>query len=261
MNCQIVNRARDRLEAGAMSYGAALYLSRSVQVATLFAEIGYDWLFLDLEHNAMDLETASQIAVTALGAGISPIARVPPKAYALATRLLDAGALGIVMPHVDTADEAVELVRQLRYPPFGGRSYGYASPHFGFRQMPVVDAIDAQNATVLVVAMLETALALQNLEAIAAVPGIDVLMIGPVDLSIDLGLPGQLDHPAIDDACRRIAEACKRHGKYCGIGGVATAEQAARCVERRIQFVLAGGDMAMLTAGATQRLQLLKGTP
>ena len=110
------NPARERLEAGELALGVGIRQSRTVDIAAIMKACGYDWLFLDLEHNSMDLDTAVQISVAALGAGIAPIVRVPAGQFWLATRVLDGGALGIVMPHVDTAEEAREIADRLRYP-------------------------------------------------------------------------------------------------------------------------------------------------
>src|SRR3954451_13466983 len=111
------NPARERLVAGELALGVGIRQSRTVDIAAIMKACGYDWLFLDLEHNSMDLDTAVQISVAALGAGIAPIVRVPAGQFWLATRVLDGGALGIVMPHVDTAEEAREIADRLRYPP------------------------------------------------------------------------------------------------------------------------------------------------
>src|SRR5918912_4202649 len=115
------NAARDRLDKGELALGVILRQARTVDIAPIMKAAGYDWLFLDLEHNSMDLDTAVQIAVAALGAGIALIVRVPAGQFWLATRVLDGGALGIVIPHVDTADEAREIADRLRYPPQGHR--------------------------------------------------------------------------------------------------------------------------------------------
>src|SRR6266705_2399517 len=117
MAANLQNRARERLDAGELALGIILRQARTVDVASIMKSCGYDWLFLDLEHNSMDLDTAVQIAVAALGAGIATVARVPAGQLWLATRFLDGGGLGIVMPHVDTADETQKIAQALRYPP------------------------------------------------------------------------------------------------------------------------------------------------
>jgi len=126
----------------------------------------------------MDLDTAVQISVAALGVGIAPIVRVPAGQFWLATRVLDGGALGIVMPHVDTADEAREIADRLRYPPQGHRSVAGGLPHFGYVPIGTGAACAAINAATLVIVMLETPKAISNAAAIAAVSGIDSLLVG-----------------------------------------------------------------------------------
>src|SRR5579863_9854311 len=128
----VQNAAKDRLAAGEMALGVILRNSRTVDIAPAMKAAGYDWLFLDLEHNSMDLDTAVQISVAALGAGIAPVARVPAGQLWMATRFLDGGGIGIVMPHVDTPDEAQKIAQALRYPPQGHRSVAGGLPHFGY---------------------------------------------------------------------------------------------------------------------------------
>ena len=118
------NPARERLKKGDLSLGVGLRQARTVDIAMAMKTAGYDWLFIDLEHNSMTLDMAVQISVAANGVGISPIVRVPYRQFDMATRVLDGGAMGIVMPHVDTAEEAAEIVDRLKYPPKGNRSVG-----------------------------------------------------------------------------------------------------------------------------------------
>ena len=138
------NAARARLEAGELALGVGLRQARTVDIAAIMKAAGYDWLFLDLEHNSMDLDTAVQISVAALGVGIAPIARVPAGQHWLATRILDGGGLGIVMPHVDTPEEAREIADRLRYPPLGHRSIAGGLPHFGYAPVPTAEVTSDQ---------------------------------------------------------------------------------------------------------------------
>ena len=220
MEPTVRNPARERLEAGELALGVGIRQSRTVDIAAIMKACGYDWLFLDLEHNSMDLDTAVQISVAALGAGIAPIVRVPAGQFWLATRVLDGGALGIVMPHVDTPEEAREIADRLRYPPQGHRSIAGGLPHFGYVPIAASAACAAINAATLVVVMLETPQAIANAPAIAAVPGINSLLIGTSDLSMELGIPGQFGDERIVEAYRTVVEACNAHGKFAGIGGV-----------------------------------------
>ena len=252
------NPARERLEAGELALGVGIRQSRTVDIASIMKACGYDWLFLDLEHNSMDLDMAVQISVAALGAGIAPIVRVPAGQFWLATRVLDGGALGIVMPHVDTPEEAREIADRLRYPPQGHRSIAGGLPHFGYVPIAAGAACAAINAATLVVVMLETPQAIANAPAIAAVPGIDSLLIGTSDLSMELGIPGQFGDDRIVDAYRTVVEACGAHGKFAGIGGVYEESLMRRYIGMGVRLVLGGGDLGFMTAAATERAKLLR---
>ncbi len=170
------NPARERLAKGELALGIGLRQARTVDIAAVMATCGFDWLFIDLEHGTMPLDIAVQISCAALTAGITPLVRVPSRQYALATRALDGGALGIVMPHVDTAEEAKAIVDHLKYPPLGHRSVAGGQAFLGFRPVPIAEATRTMNAQTLVVVMLETPQAIANADSIAAVPGIDVLL-------------------------------------------------------------------------------------
>src|SRR5690606_32654667 len=183
----ITNPARERLQNGKLAIGIGLRQARTVDTALAMKACGFDWLFIDLEHGSMGLDTAAQISMAALGAGISPLVRVPKGCYDLATRVLDCGAYGIVMPHVDTAEEARDIVDHLKYPPLGHRSAAGAMAQLAFKATPLVEATATVNDNMLIVAMLETPAAIANADAIAAVPGIDVLLIGTNDLTCEMG--------------------------------------------------------------------------
>src|SRR3954447_16896269 len=169
------NAARERLGAGELGLGVILRPAGTGDIALIMRSCGYDWLFLDLEHNSMDLDTAVQIAVAALGAGIAAVARVPAGQLWMATRFLDGGGLGIVVPHVDTAEEARAIAAALRYPPQGHRSVAGGLPHFNYVPMSIAETCAAMNEALLVTVLIETPRAIENAAAIAAVPGIDCL--------------------------------------------------------------------------------------
>lgn len=259
MDPSLRNSARDRLDKGELALGVGIRQSRTVDIAAIMKAAGYDWLFLDLEHNSMDLDTAVQISVAALAVGIAPIARVPAGQHWLATRLLDGGGLGIVMPHVDTVEEAREIADRLRYPPRGHRSIAGGLPHFGYASVATAAATVAIDAATLVVVMLETPRAIENAAAIAAVPGIDALLIGSSDLSIEMGIPGEFEDERIVAAYRRVVEACGTHGKFAGIGGIYEEALLRRYIGMGVRLVLGGGDLGFMQAAAAARATLLRG--
>src|ERR1700730_15531466 len=129
----VTNLARDRLERGELSLGVGIRVVRSVEVAKAMKSAGFDWLFIDLEHGALSIETASQMCLAALDVGISPLVRVPNGEYALATRLLDNGAIGIVVPPAETGEEAAAIIKRLLYPPQGHRGVFSIMPQFDYK--------------------------------------------------------------------------------------------------------------------------------
>jgi 4-hydroxy-2-oxoheptanedioate aldolase len=252
------NVAREKLEQGQLSLGVGIRMTRSVEIAKAMAAAGFDWLFLDMEHGVMSLEACAQIATAALDAGIAPIARVPNGEYAIATRALDNGVLGIVMPHVDTAEEAREVVNRLKYPPMGHRSMGGIGPHYGLRQASSGEAAAALNAANLTVVMLETPRAIENAAEIAAVPGVDVLLIGTNDLCAEIGIHGDFGNERVADAYARMIAAARRHGKFPGMAGVYNEAIMPRYIEMGARFILSGQDAQFMAVAAVQRTGFLR---
>jgi 2-keto-3-deoxy-L-rhamnonate aldolase RhmA len=258
MAAAVPNVAREKLEQGQLALGVGIRMTRSVEIAKAMAVAGFDWLFLDMEHGVMSLEACAQIATAALDAGIAPIARVPNGEYAIATRALDNGVLGIVMPHVDTAEEAREVVNRLKYPPQGHRSMGGIGPHYGLRQASSSEAAAALNVATLTVVMLETPRAIENADAIAAVPGVDVLLMGTNDLCAEMGIHGDFGNERVVGAYRTMIAAARKHGKYPGMGGVYDETLARRYIELGSRFVLGGQDASFMMTAATQRTGFLR---
>jgi 4-hydroxy-2-oxoheptanedioate aldolase len=252
------NVALEKLNSGQLSLGVVLRQARSVETAKIFKTAGFDWLFLDLEHNSMSIETASELSVGALDAGIAPLVRVPENQYWMATRALDGGAQGIVMPHVDTVDQAREVVRQLRYPPVGRRSISSMQVHIEFRSMPVGDLTRHLDRDFLIAIMLETEQSIENCEEIAAVEGIDVVMIGGNDLCLDMGIPGDVMNPRVVAAFERVAKACRSNNRHLGLGGVRTSEDLKVYFDMGYRFILAANDVTMLVDAGRRRTGALR---
>jgi 2-keto-3-deoxy-L-rhamnonate aldolase RhmA len=254
----IRNFAKERLEAGEFAIGVGLRQARTVDIAKIMKTAGYDFLFIDMEHNSMSIDLAAQISVAAQDAGITPVVRVPGFQHFHATRALDAGALGIVVPHVDSAEIAARMVENCRYPPLGHRSVSGALPQIDFRPMPIAEATAAIDAATLLVVMLETPQAIDDVEQIAAVPGIDVLLVGTNDLCMEMGIAGQLDHPRVVAAFERIIAACRANGKYAGLGGVYDPPLMQRYLAMGFRLVHAGSDLSFMLAAARERAAMVR---
>ena len=256
---EVVNHARRQMDSGALAIGVGLRQARTVDIGPIMKSCGYDWLFIDMEHNTMTLDTAAQISVAAQAAGIAPLVRVHALSLSDATRALDGGALGIVAPHVDTPERAAEIADWCKYPPVGHRSITGALPQLGFRTAPIPETMAAVNAATLVVVMLETPLAIDNADAIAATPGVDALLVGTNDLTIEMGIAGQLDHEKVAEAYRKVIAACSAHGKYPGLGGVYRPDLMERYIGMGFRLVLGGNDLPFMTAAAKERAEFLRG--
>ncbi len=256
---EVVNHARRRMDAGGLAIGVGLRQARTVDIGPIMKSCGYDWLFIDMEHNTMTLDTAAQISVAAQAAGITPVVRVHALALDDATRVLDGGALGVVVPHVDTPERAAEIADWCKYPPVGHRSITGALPQLGFEPTPIPQATGAINAATLVVVMLETPLAIDNAEAIAAVPGVDALLVGTNDLTIEMGIPGQIDHEKVAAAYEKVLAACASHKKYAGLGGVYRPDLLERYVGMGFRLILGGNDLPFMVSAAKERANFLRG--
>ena len=248
------NRMKEKLASGGVVASMTVRLVRSVEIARLAMAAGFDSLYVDLEHNSLSLDTTSQICVTALEVGITPLVRVPANTPEYIARVLDGGAMGIIAPHVETADEARAVVACARYAPLGSRSFGGLMPHLGYRAMKPADSTAALNDATTVVLMMETRAALENVEALAAVDGVDMLMIGTNDLCAELGITGQYDHPLVRDAYARTIAACRAHGKHAGVGGLGSRpDLAAEFVRQGARYVSTGADLGFLLEAATRQ--------
>ena len=255
---KITNTAKDRLESGGLALGIGLRQARTVDVGKIMKTCGYDWLFIDMEHNSMSIDTAAQISVAAQDAGIAPIVRVPGFQHFHASRALDGGAQGVVVPHVDTPEVAAEMVRNCKYPPVGRRSVTGRLPQVGFEAHPPADVTGSVNDSTLVVVMIETPTAVENVEAIAATPGVDSLLVGTNDLCTEMGIPGAVGDERIREVMARVVAACRTHGKHPGLGGVYEPPLMERYIRMGMRLILCGSDLTLMMAAAEERSARLR---
>jgi 2-keto-3-deoxy-L-rhamnonate aldolase RhmA len=196
----IDNPAKRKLAAGECVLCMTLRHLVTADAPLMIRAAGFDAFYVDREHSAISEAATSALCITASALGLTPLVRVRSNASADIAGALDGGALGVIVPHVSTPEEAQRAVRHAKFPPRGDRSVAALNPVTQFRSLPLAATIALQDAATLVFAMLETEAGVRNVDAIAAVPGIDVLMIGSNDLSAELGIPGQTRHPRILEA-------------------------------------------------------------
>lgn len=254
------NPLATRLARGELGLALQVKQTQTINIATVARTCGYDAIYMDMQHTAISDSLVADMAVFALAQGIAPIVRIAGHDFDTALRLLDSGVMGIIVPDVETPEQARRAVAYLRFPPLGKRSVAGAWPHFGYRTVPTAAAQQVLNGATLLIVQIESRVALENVDAIAAEPGIDVLHMGSVDMSTDLGCPGDLANPAVRAAFDRIAAACRTHGKVAGIGGVAgNAALVADYVKAGARFLNAGNEWNLMMTAAQERARFLRG--
>jgi 2-keto-3-deoxy-L-rhamnonate aldolase RhmA len=247
------NPVKDLLKKGQPVVGAVIS-TNSVEIAAQAAALGFDFLWLEMEHSPLTLETVRNIVLATRGLPAVPIARPPVNELWMAKRLLDAGVLGVIFPFTSTPALARQAAAACRYPPAGLRGSGADLAQF--RWPAPGGYYDFADRNVLVVAVVENTIALSHIDEIAATPGIDVLFIGTSDLSFSLGLRGRQDHSRLEMAVARIVAAGKRNGKILGRPG-GTPEEIKRFQRQGFLFFMAGTDTDLMAAGARELLEPL----
>jgi 2-keto-3-deoxy-L-rhamnonate aldolase RhmA len=247
------NPVRKQLQEGKPVIGATITVN-SVDVAAQLANEGFDFLWIEMEHSPITLETLRNMVLATRGLKALPFARVPVNETWAAKRVLDAGALGVMFPFTNNRELAEQAAAACKYPPEGTRGAGAGLASL---RWPAPEGYYAfANENVLVVTVVETVEGVENIDAIAATPGVDVIFIGPNDLSFSLGVGGQWDHPKVREAIGKIVAAAKRHNKYLG-RPAGSAEQVEEYMKQGFLYFQATSDLGLLRRGARQLLEPL----
>lgn len=253
------NRVKDILARGDVAVSMTVRLTRTIEIAQIAKTAGFDMLYVDLEHSPLSMDATGQICMAALSVGIVPAVRVPANAPEYIGRVLDAGALGIIAPHVRTAEEARAVVKAAKFPPLGERSNTSLLPQLHYKSFPPVEVCEAINAATLVIPQFESIESLENAEEIVGVDGIDIVLVGLNDILADMGLEGQYDHAEVRKIYRRVIATCRRHGKHCGVGGLASRpDLIAEYVRMGARYVSSGTDLSFLLTASTQRAKQIR---
>jgi len=245
------NRLRGLWQEGKAAINAWLTIP-SAWTAEVMAHAGFDAMTIDLQHGLMDYQTALSMLQAVASSTVVPLARVPWNEPGMIMRLLDAGAVGIICPMVNSRTEAEAFVRACRYPPLGYRSYGPIRAAVNSGE----DYFSAANQTILTFAMIETAQALDNLDDIAATPGLDGLYVGTIDLSISLGLSDKvnLNSSPMEEALDKIVHAAHKHDLVAGIH-VYSPENAVMLAKRGFRMLTPANDTVLLRGAAGSVLE------
>jgi len=239
------NPVKLALKQGKVQLGTNFGQLRSQEVLKMLAAAGFQWAFIDTEHGGFDLETIQDVCRIAAYVNFVPIVRVADLQYSLIARALDCGAGGVIFPRVESVELLEKAVSWTKFPPVGVRGFGLSPFHFDHEPVTMPQMIEHVNEHSMVVLQIETKKALDMREELLAVPGIDAVMIGPADLSISLGVPGQFQHPLVVEAMEAIRDTCERRGIAPGTQ-TRTLELAKFWKERGMRFLGCSSETAML---------------
>ncbi len=252
------NRVKRALLNGEVQIGTWVNVLRTPQIAQMLATAGFDFMYIDMEHSMLSIETVGDLCAAALAAGLVPIVRPPAKEPHLLSRPLDNGAMGLLIPHVDTREEAEAVVRAIRFPPLGERGMNLQNVHTGFGRADGEGYVKSTHAETLLLVQIESDRGISNLDQILDVDGVDGAVVGRADLSADLGLPGQITHPEVTQRVERLIAACQQHRKIPGllVQDVASAKE---WIAKGIRLVPYSSDVSLLVTAASRAIGEIRG--
>ena len=240
-----INRVKKALAEGKVQIGTSYGIIRSPEVGRILAAAGFHWAFVDAEHGPYGQEMLQDICRASGAAGLAPIVRVADMQYHLVARALDVGAHGVIFPRIESPEVLEKAVSWTKFPPIGIRGYGLTPAHVDYEPATIPQVIEHMNAQVMVVMQIETKRGVEAREEILSVPGIDAVMIGPADLSISLGVPGDFQHPKMVEAMEAIRDSCDKRGIAPGTQ-TRTLGLAQFWKERGMRFLGTGSEAAMM---------------
>ncbi|MFN8632283.1 MAG: aldolase/citrate lyase family protein [Chloroflexota bacterium] len=236
------NPVKRTLAVGGVALGTMAFEFSSTGLARLAAGAGAEFVIFDQEHTGWSIETVRMLVATCGAADLVPMVRVPTTQYHLIAGVLDVGARGIMVPMVDSAEQARAIVQYAKYPPRGRRGAAFGVAHDDYAGGEVAEKIRSANAEGMLIAQIETPGGVEQAEQIAATDGIDVLWIGHFDLTNFMGIPAQFEHPRYLDAVKRVIAACQAHGKAAGIMA-GSVEDAQAALAQGFRIVAYSGDL------------------
>lgn len=251
-----INQVRRALKAGQLQLGLNFGTLRSAELPRALAAAGFHWAFIDTEHGNFDLETVNDICRVSNLAGLCPVVRVADLQYALVARALDSGAQGIIFPRMEDPKLLETALSWTKFPPAGARGYGLMSHQTDYESLSFNEVIEHVNQNTLTVLQIESKRAVEARDEILSVPGIDAVMIGPADLSISMGVPGDFQNPIMVDAMEKIRDTCESKGIAPGTQ-TRTVQLAQFWKERGMRFLGCGSEIGFLLDKAKETAQAL----
>jgi 2-dehydro-3-deoxyglucarate aldolase/4-hydroxy-2-oxoheptanedioate aldolase len=251
------NRVKEKLARGEPVFGCAALGTPYAELAHAYAAAGFDFLLIDNEHWPMSLESDQLLIRAGRAANIPVITRVPDAEYHLVARTLDTGADGVIVPRVDTPERAAGVVSWARFPPQGRRGCGPGPLLYDCQSASLPEALEHWNRNTLVVIQAESQAAIASIDGLASTAGLDAIMIGPADLSVSLGIPGEMDHPAFVRAVERVAAAGAAHGIASGMF-VGDPQRIKGYLRLGMRLFSCGGDIGLIRQAGADLAQKLK---
>ncbi len=251
------NAVKDKLKGGGTAFGTMIFEFDSPGLPTILANAGADYVIYDMEHSGLSVTDIKRQIAYCRGLDLVPLVRPGKKTYAECARLLDIGAMGLMLPMVETREEAEAIASWVRYPPHGVRGAIFGGAHDDYTGGDVAAKIKAADARTMVIVLIETKKGLENVEEILSVDGIDAAHLGQFDLSLSMGIPAAFDRPEFQAAIDRLLAACEKTGKIpaCMATDVATAKE---WMGRGFRMVGYSFDIALLGGALRQGLDSLK---
>ena len=250
------NKVRAKLNSGQAVLGTMIQELRSPAVVILFANAGYDFVFIDMEHGAHNMETVADMIKVARGAGITPFVRVPDLKYHFIARCLDAGAQGFMVPRIETRQQAEKAVAYSKYPPQGERGCSINKGHNDYRGADLLSFVKEANEENMVILQIERKAAMEDLDNILSVPGVDGAVLGPNDMAVSYGVPNDLNGGFMSDIFQKVMDTGKKYGVYTGMH-IGNLQKLKEWKQKGMQLIAYNTDLGFLGAGAVQGIKEL----
>jgi 2-keto-3-deoxy-L-rhamnonate aldolase RhmA len=252
-----VNTLRAKMNAGKPVIGTMIEEISSPFIVHILANAGYDFVFVDMEHGRFDQEGATNLIQAIRLTSMTCLVRVPDNQYPLIARVFDAGAEGIMVPRIRTRQDVEAMVQFARYPPLGQRGLSVTRGHNNYQRDDAQRFVEHANRENLVIAQIELREAVENVDDLLSVTGVDAALIGPVDLSLSLGLPLDYANPGFDQAVQRVVDACQRHHVIAGIHTRNLTALADWC-QRGMRLLCSSSELDMLINSSNAHVQALR---
>lgn len=253
-----MNKAKTSLQNGESLLGLMLVEVRQSSIMQVIANGGLDFVLIDGEHGPFNIETLADLSRAARQAGVTPIVRVPDITYAHITGPLDGGAQGIMVPRITHAQQVREAIRMMKYPPLGIRGSVVARGHTDLKSGDVRQAMQDANRESLLIVQIETKQALESVDEIIGIEGVDVALVGPTDLSVSLGVPGEMESPVLISAIESVIGACQRYHVVPAIH-INVLSQAAFWMRKGMRMVSYNSEIGILTSGIAAAVGTMRG--